>query len=202
VTVAASDSSDAIIDAAFGPLVGVKAKPVAPAPPPTPPPSIAVQTPPPATEPTAGSAQPPPAPAPATEQPSTPAPTVEMPPPQPQPEQPSGGHPGLWVGVVGGGVLVAIGIGLWGAANATETEIKAQPTTSTADIQKLRNLESTGDGQAMGGNLLFIAGVAVAGISGFYLWRAHHHHNSGQASLAPMATPHAAGLTLTIGGLP
>jgi hypothetical protein len=172
-----------------------------PTPAPAPTPAIAVQTPPATTEPTAGSAETTPPPAPAAEQPPAPAPEPLPPAPQPT-EQPSGSHVGLWFGVVGGTVLLGVSIGLWAAANQTESQIQQQPTTSTTDIQKLRNLESTGDGQAMGGNLLFVAGVAVAGISGFYLWRAHRHHRSTQASLAPMAGPHAAGLTLTIGGQP
>jgi len=104
------------------------------------------------------------------------------------------------IGMAAGGALVVLSFVMWAKASDTQSQIDSQPANTPADFVKLRQLESDADGYAGGGNLLFIGGVVLGGISGYSYWKGHRAHATQQASVAPMVFPHGAGLTLTFGG--
>jgi hypothetical protein len=77
------------------------------------------------------------------------------------------------------------------------------PTSTSTDLQNLKTLETKGDNQASAGNFFFVAGLAVGGISAYYLYRDHRRASAAQhARITPMVVDHGAGLALTFGGTP
>lgn len=104
-------------------------------------------------------------------------------------------------GMVGGGVLVALSFGFWGRADEIQSEIDVAPSRTKADIIHIQELEKEGDRFANAGNLFFIAGVVVAGVSTYYFIKKGRASRT-TAALAPAVFDHGAGLALTIGGLP
>lgn len=110
------------------------------------------------------------------------------------------GRPYL-AGVIGGGVLSAVGVVLWTRASSVQTDIDRAKTATAADIRGLQDLESTGRTYALVGNIAVISGVALAATCGYFYWRARRH-NSSSVAIVPTVQAHGVGLTLTIGGLP
>ena len=85
-----------------------------------------------------------------------------------------------------------------GAAGQTQNQIDANPAKTPSDFQKLKDLENQGDAQAGLGNLLFVTGVVIGGVGGYFLWSDTRSHTT--ARVAPTPIDHGAGVTLTIGG--
>lgn len=136
----------------------------------------------------------------------TPPPSVAEAPRQPMPVDPPQpeGRPGRKlqvVGMVGGAVLVALSFGFWGRADEIQTEIDVAPSRTKADIIYIEELEKEGDRYANAGNLFFIAGAVVAGVSTYFFIKKGRASRT-TASLTPAVFDHGAGLALTIGGLP
>jgi outer membrane biosynthesis protein TonB len=100
-------------------------------------------------------------------------------------------------GVIGGGALVVTSLVLWQKASSIESDAKAAPDRTRADIDRLLELESRGDRYALWGNLTFVAGVAIAGTCGVLYFR-HRHRSDSHASLAPVVLPRGGGLALTL----
>jgi hypothetical protein len=127
----------------------------------------------------------------------TAAPNNTIPPAEPH----EGGNRKLELaGLVGGGVLMVVGIGMWAAASSTQGDINNASTKTVADFHNLQNLESNADTYALAGNLAFFTGVAVAAVSGYFLWRDHRRGEQRTARIAPAVMGRGAGVTLTIGG--
>jgi hypothetical protein len=102
---------------------------------------------------------------------------------------------------VGGGMIV-LGLLLWADANSIQDDIDNRPApVSAADIQSLKDLEKKGDGAAGLGNLMFLGGAVLGGVSTYYYIKAGRSSTQ-QARLAPAAFPGGGGITLTLGGAP
>ncbi|MBL0219363.1 MAG: hypothetical protein IPQ07_36525 [Myxococcales bacterium] len=146
-------------------------------------------------------------PAPVAGEPSPAAPAVPGPQDSPPPSAPSdewNGHGtgrAYLGGVIGGGVLAAVGVVLWTRARSTQSEIDAAASSTAADLHHLQDLESSGRSYALWGNVTVIAGVALAATCGYFYWRARGKHTR-TVAISPSLHPHGGGLTLTIGGLP
>ena len=194
-TAAMIDSSDASLEAGLGPLFGVTLSALPPhlA---TPPPPGATITQPPTGLPLVGEHPPP-----SDGSNVTAAPNGEVTTPA---DDVIPHHKLEMAGAIGGGVAILLGFVLWGAAKSTQSDINAAPTKTASDLAHLHDLEQQGDGQANGGNFLFVAGAVVGGISGYYLYRDHKRAASAaaHARITPVLVDHGAGIALTFGGLP
>lgn len=98
--------------------------------------------------------------------------------------------------MVGGGALALVGFVLWEEASSVEGDIHKAPLRTSADLAHVRDLESKGDSYALWGNVSVIAGVAVAGVSGYLFWRDRRHHSGAQAQLVPMIIDHGVAIGL------
>ena len=106
-------------------------------------------------------------------------------------------------GMVGGGVLLVVGGVFWGSASSTQGEIDAAPTSTQADLDALKNLETRGDRYATAGNVLFVSGVVLGGLSTVLYLRHRRGHGRSAAStarVAPTVMGSGGGIGLTIGG--
>ena len=194
-----SQAPDAKMNADVGPMFGLKAAtsptlppPVEPkkqpAPPPPPPPETHV--PPPTTT----------AQAPAGDT-VTASPNGQLVPPPPEGETPSGNRRLETAGLVAGGVLVTVGVIFWASAQSQQDSIDSFMPKSPKDFVQLQDMESTGDTYATLGNITFIGGVALAAVSGYFLWRDRHHSGSAQhARIVPTVYPGGGGIAISFGG--
>ncbi|MCX5742333.1 MAG: hypothetical protein NT062_07540 [Proteobacteria bacterium] len=106
---------------------------------------------------------------------------------------------GLYIaGMVGGGLFAIIGMGMGGAAGDVQTEIDATPKKTKADFAHLTDLESRGDRLANTGNLLFVAGAVLGGVS-TYMFVKKGRHADRHAMIVPTITSHGAGIALSWG---
>lgn len=105
------------------------------------------------------------------------------------------------IGLAAGGAFITLSIILWSQAAATQNDINLAPTNSSSDFRYLRDLEAKGDAYANIGNVFFITGAVVAGVSGYFLWR-DRRAPSGHARITPAVFDHGAGIALTVGGTP
>jgi hypothetical protein len=185
-TVASGQALEAKLESDIGPTFGAKAPeppppPVTPPPPPTPPPSTGVVTP------AFGE------PGPTTTEPSTTPIPNETPTSQPTAEGTSSSR-GPVIGFAVGGGLVVLSLIMWGEASSTQGDINSAPTKTITDFQNLQNLESKGETYAALGNVFFIGGLVVAGVSGYFFWRDHRKHATASAMVAPTLFDHGAGI--------
>jgi hypothetical protein len=116
-----------------------------------------------------------PEPAPITTTPDevTAAPDNAIAPPPPEGNRGGGGRRTLYIaGVATGGGLIAIGALLWVGAAGVQSDLEDAPNRTSADVDRILDLEAKGDRYALWGNICVIGGVAIAGASGFLWWRA------------------------------
>jgi hypothetical protein len=106
------------------------------------------------------------------------------------------------IGMAAGGTLVVLSFLMWSKASDTQQLIDDQPANTPADFAKLRQLEDDADGYAAGGNLFFLTGIVVGGISAYSYWHGHRQSSTRTARITPMLTPTTAGVALTFGGAP
>lgn len=158
--------------------------------------------------------------APTPPRPSEPPVTTTLPPvgePQPSPiatqspmyapqvdSPPTSSHRRLYIaGMIGGALSATIGFGLWGQAGTIQEDIDSHPNATAAQLDDLKALEKRGDSYAAWGNLLFLSGIVVGGVSAYFFIRNRKRQSSTQsARIAPAIFDHGGGITLTIGGSP
>jgi hypothetical protein len=106
-------------------------------------------------------------------------------------------------GMIGGGSMMLIGFLLWGEAGTIQEQIDTHPTATQKQLDDLKALEKRGDGFAGVGNLLFLGGAVIGGVSTYYYIKGRKARAAAQtARIAPAVFDHGAGLTLTLGGSP
>lgn len=140
--------------------------------------------------------------------PADPTPTDPAAQPLPAPGQPvdtpNRGRQRLeLIGMIGSGAFVLIGFMCWGSAADIQSQVDDAPTQTKPQIDALRDLESRGDAYAAWGNVFFLGGAVLGGISTYFFIkdrRAHRHATT--ARIAPTVFDHGAGLALTFGGTP
>jgi hypothetical protein len=91
---------------------------------------------------------------------------------------------------------------MWGQASGTQSDIDNAPAKTVADLQNIQKLEKQGDSQAGAGNLFFIGGLVLGGVSTYFFIRDRGRRHDRVTTITPTVFPHGAGLALTIGGLP
>lgn len=119
-------------------------------------------------------------------------PPVETPPPAPV-DTPS--PPGRTRGILlaaGGGVATLLGVILWVNVSSVQDEIDAANPQDEGDFRDLESKEDKAQRNAIIGDVLVVAGVAVAA------WGVWTIYKSGESSVtvAPTATPTSAGVTI------
>lgn len=119
----------------------------------------------------------------------------------PQDAGPSRGRQRLELaGMIGGGAFVLIGFMCWGSASDIQSQIDEAPTQTKPQLDNLADLEARGDSYAAWGNVLFLGGVVLGGVSTYFFIkdrRARRHATS--ARITPTVFDHGAGLALTFG---
>jgi hypothetical protein len=105
-------------------------------------------------------------------------------------------------GMAIGGGLVVLSVILWAEAGSVQNDINNAPTRTPADFKNLKDLESKGDAYSGLGNLTFLGGLVVGGISGYFYYKDRKAHSSSQARITPTLVDHGVGLAFTYGGLP
>lgn len=213
-TITPRDTLDGKIAAEVGPMFGQKARPAPVQSAPTPPPIVTNTTttpPPPAQTTTAPAAGAPVgafgnAPGPAT--PAAPVQTAQYDPntqpigaPPPTTDEGRGGTRGTTGLIVGGG-LVVLSVLFWAGASSVQGDINAAPTRTPADFKNLQDLEQKGDAYSGLGNLCFLGGLVVGGISGYLFWKDRKAHRASQARITPTLVDHGIGLAFTYGATP
>lgn len=107
------------------------------------------------------------------------------------------------IGMVGGGAMALIGFMLWGKAGDINDEIDAAPTRTLADLQALADLEGRGSSYAGWGNVMFLGGAVLGGVSTYYFLKDRKRaRRATSARIMPTVFDHGAGIALTIGGSP
>jgi hypothetical protein len=104
-------------------------------------------------------------------------------------------------GMVGGGAMLVAGLVFWGSAASVQSEIDAAPVGTKEQLRHLEDLEAQGDGYATAGNVFFVGGLVLGGISTYYFVKSGRRRAS-SARLVPTVWGDGAGLALAIGGAP
>lgn len=73
------------------------------------------------------------------------------------------------IGMIGGGALILLSFASWAKAGDIQDQINDSPSATRADIEHIRSLEREGDDAASAGNVLFVIGAVVGGVS-TYAW--------------------------------
>jgi hypothetical protein len=120
-------------------------------------------------------------------------PIEETPPPAATVDEPS--RPGRTRGILlatGGGVATILGIVLWANVSSTQDEIDAATPEDEGDFRALEEKEDKAQRNAIIGDVLVVAGVAVAA------WGAWTIYKSSESSVTvtPTATPTSAGVSI------
>lgn len=117
---------------------------------------------------------------------------------QPVDDRPRGNRRLTMIGMVGGGAMLLTGMIFWGAASGVEDEIDQAPKRTREDLENLRDLEAKGDGYATAGNLLFVSGLVLGGVSTYFFLKSDKR-STRSALITPTANAHGGGIAITGG---
>lgn len=100
-------------------------------------------------------------------------------------------------GMVTGGVVLTLGLLSWASAAGVADEIAEHPLNTIDDINEVKDLEQQGDDAASFGNLCFVAGLAVGGVSTYFYLRGRSRSQRAvpTTAIAPIITPDSIGLS-------
>ncbi len=117
-------------------------------------------------------------------------------PPVGPPVDPGTGRSDAWRGpaiaVGAGGAVALAGAAFWGLSLATQGDIDAAPTETTADLDRLADLEDTGRRNALIGNVLVVGGAVV--IAGGAVW--WYRTRRTDVVVVPAVSPDGAGIVM------
>ncbi len=103
----------------------------------------------------------------------------------------------LGVGLaIGGGALIVVAVALWASESGVQNDIDNAPTSTPADIQNLKDLESKASGYAWGGNIAMVLGLGAGGYGAYLLWKDHKEHTI----VTPAPPPSGTGMTFVMRG--
>jgi hypothetical protein len=107
-------------------------------------------------------------------------------------------------GMAGGGGMLLLGFILWGAAQGVEGDVSSFQVRSRTDLLALQDLERKGQAYAGWGNLFFLGGLGLGGVSTYYYFKARKQKRRATptTAIAPILFDRGGGISLTIGGLP
>lgn len=106
-------------------------------------------------------------------------------------------------GMIGGGAFVLIGFMCWGSAADIQSQVDDAPTQTKTQLDALRDLESRGDAYAAWGNVFFLGGAVLGGISTYFFIKDRRAARATtSARITPAVFDHGAGLALTFGATP
>jgi hypothetical protein len=94
-----------------------------------------------------------------------------------------------------------LGFAFWGSAANVQGQIDDAPANTEADLHALQDLEEKGAARAGAGNLFFVGGLVLGGISTYYFVKRGRRRTS-TARIVPTVFDRGAGLAFTIGGSP
>lgn len=117
---------------------------------------------------------------------------------QPQVDAPTWRHRRLELtGMIGGGAMVFVGLMCWGGAADIQGQIDDAPTATRAQLDALQDLEDRGDTYSALGNVLFLGGAIIGGISTYYFIKDRRRARSGMtAQIMPTVLDHGAGFAI------
>lgn len=105
------------------------------------------------------------------------------------------------IGMGVGAGLVVLGVLMWSAAADKQEQIDSAPVDTPTDFMRLRELEREADGLAGGGNLFFLGGAVLGGVSAYYYWKKGKTARQQAAiRVTPTMFPHGGGVVLSFGG--
>ncbi|MDX2091248.1 MAG: hypothetical protein SFX73_25545 [Kofleriaceae bacterium] len=104
------------------------------------------------------------------------------------------------IGMIGGGAMVFVGLMCWGAAADLQDQVDIAPTATRAQIDALRDLEKRGDGYAGLGNLLFLGGAVLGGLSTYYFVKGRQRTRAAVTATRITPTVFDGGAGVIIGG--
>lgn len=104
------------------------------------------------------------------------------------------------IGMGVGAGMALLGVLMWSSASSKQDEIDSAPADTPTDFIRLQELEDEADGLAGGGNLFFLAGAALGGVSAYFYWKKGRDYRTQTARITPTVFPGGGGVVLTFGG--